>query len=221
MKVLFVHRSVGHNLIEDGQLYGLASEAGIELNDYDHNDKSLGDGTSRKRLGYEFEGGNTNPDHYAQLFSDAGLKSQKQALDFILDYDLIIIKSCYPNSNIQSDEQLEQDKKYYSQIADFFSCQLGKKLVILTSPPLMPLRTSRAAANRARQLSNWLFEQDFKENVFVFNFFDLLAEQPGRRAANTLKKHYRRLLPVDSHPNPKASKEIAPLLTDFLVKKVI
>ncbi len=219
-KAIFVHRSVGHNLIEDGGMYSLSKNHGYELNDYDHNSYELSDGKSTKKLNIVFEGDDTHPEHYAKLFSEDGRKSQKEALDLILDSDVIMIKSCYPNSHIKTDDELEAIKENYRSIAHFFEAMPDKKLIILTSPPLLPLRTNQKAACRARKLATWLSETKLGANTSVFNFFDLLAEPESSRKPNVLRKKYRRLLPVDSHPNPQASKEIAPLLVAFIKERI-
>jgi hypothetical protein len=127
-----------------------------------------------------------------------------------LGYDAIAIKSCYPNSHIISDEHLEEIKSYYQSIARYFATQPTKQLVILTSPPLVPLKTNAAAAQRARVLATWLATTNFGKNVTVFNLFDLLAAPQTDSQANMLRREYRRWLPVDSHPNARASRAIAP-----------
>jgi len=152
-KVIFVHRSVGHNLIADGGLYTLAKDAGIELNDYDHNSYEISDGESIQKLNIVFEGGDTHPEHYAKLFSEGGKKNQKKAHDLILSYDVIVIKSCYPNSHITTDNELDAIKKDYQSIANFFATMPEKKLILLTTPPLMPLRTNKDSSSRARKLT--------------------------------------------------------------------
>ncbi|MDB5165074.1 MAG: hypothetical protein JWL89_700 [Candidatus Saccharibacteria bacterium] len=218
-RALFVHRSVGHNLIADGGVYELvkAADPQLELNDYDQNTDTLTDSQGQqKQLGFIFPDGNTKPEDYAQIFSDQVESAYRPILDLAMGYDTIVIKSCYPNSNIKTDEELEAVKSYYQAIAAFFKSRSSKQLLILTSPPLTPLMTNQKAAARARQLATWLASIDLGDNVRVFNLFDLLAAPEGERQANRLRKNYRRWLPVDSHPNPKASQEIAPLLAEFI-----
>ncbi|MDB5170955.1 MAG: hypothetical protein JWO35_649 [Candidatus Saccharibacteria bacterium] len=218
--VLFIHRSVGHNLIHDGNVYNLIADSGKDFafSDYDHNVDTLTNNKGEQhKLGFVFPGGNTTPADYAEVFSGDVHDSFKPIQNMALSYDVIAIKSCYPNSNIQSDELLEAIKQYYKSIAQFFVERPDKQLVIITSPPLTPLMTKASAAQRARLLANWLMEADFGENVSVFNFFDLLAAPSGKRHSNRLRKDYRRWLPVNSHPNAKASQSIAPLFVEHLV----
>lgn len=215
--LLLFHRSVGRNLIYDGGLYELITNTGMfTFSDYDQNTDILTSQEGRQqKMDFSFPGGNTRPQDFAVIFSDDIVEQYKPIQDEALRYDTVVIKSCYPNSNISSDEELEQIKHYYQGICDFFT-RHGKKLVIMTSPPLMPLMTRRDKAERARQLTDWLANTDFGSNIKVFNLFDLLANPSDERQANMLKKEYRRWVPTDSHPNKLASKEIAPLFVDFL-----
>ena len=202
---IFIHRSVGHNLIHDVELY------------YDHNTDTLTYAPGeQKKMGYVFPGKNTTPKDYAELFSENVDSEFKQIQAWALRYDVVILKSCYPNSNIKSDKELQPIQNYYKQISEFFNKKPNKQLILLTTPPLTPLMTKVASAKRARILANWLTNTNFGNNIHVFNFFDMLATPQDKRQANMLRKSYRRLLPFNSHPNQKASREIAPKLVSFL-----
>ena len=156
-RVLFIHRSVGHNLLADGKVYDLlhASAPEIELHDYDQNVDILGAGAGAgKKQGFVFPGGNTRPEDYAEIFSSSIDPKYQPILDMAMAYDVIIIKSCYPNSNIKSAEELDRIQGYYQSIAKFFADKHPEKqLVILTSPPLRPWATKPRAAARARHSS--------------------------------------------------------------------
>lgn len=215
--IIFFHRSVGHNLIQDGKLRGLIRDTGkFTFSDYDQNIDLLTDMDGKQqKMEFLFPGGNTRPEDLSVIFSDSVPSQHKPIQDEALRYDVIAIKSCYPNSNIGSSEELEKIKQHYKTICEFFT-KYDKELVILTSPPLAPLMTKHDNAVRARELANWLASADFGNNIKVFDFFKLLAASPDSKQPNMLKKEYRRWLPVDSHPNPRASREIAPQFVDFL-----
>lgn len=217
--IIFIHRSVGHNLIHDGNLHKLISDTGkFIFSDYDQNSDILTDSNSKQQnMGFVFPGSNTRPQDFSVIFSDNVPKEYKSIQDEALRHDVVIVKSCYPNSNIQSNEELEMIKRHYQSVCDFFA-KSNKKLVVLTSPPLTPVMTKSDRANRARQLADWLMSSKFGDNIKVFDFFSLLATPKDRKHSNTLKKEYRRWLPFDSHPNVQASKEIAPKLVAFLQK---
>ena len=212
-RVIFLHRSVGENLIVEGRVYELLQQSpGIDFCDFNQNTGVLRDTNGSRRTEYEMPGSNTKPCDYAKLFSDNYSSPLK---DFVMTHDVVIIKSCYPNSNIKSAEELQMIKGYYRSIAQFFAKFPDKQLVIMTSPPLIPLLTTRANAVRARELATWLSLEDLGTNSRVFNLFDLLVADSGR-GANLLRRDYRRLLPFDAHPNTYASEQITPRLFDLL-----
>ena len=110
---------------------------------------------------------------------------------------------------------LRSHQHSYEQIIGFFRAQPGKKLAILTSPPLIPILTLPSFAARARQLADWLAGTDLGPKVFVFDLFDELAAPAGKPQANMLRKDYRRHFLLDSHPNRLAAQTVAPKLAAF------
>jgi hypothetical protein len=64
MKALFIHRSVGRNLIEQGQLRDLLALKGVTLHDYDNNSDTLTQANGRtSKTTLKIPGNNTNPDN--------------------------------------------------------------------------------------------------------------------------------------------------------------
>ena len=134
---------------------------------------------------------------------------------FILSHEVIITKSCFPNSAIKSDEMQEQFQVWYLQMRDVMDQHPDHIFIIVTSPPLHPLATNADEARRARAIANWLQSDEYlagHPNVFVFDFFDLLADP----STNTLRAEYQ-LSPdePDSHPNRLANERIGPLFVKF------
>ena len=215
MKLLFIHRSVGHNLILHGNLRERLHQAipGLLFDDYDQNyDVLTHDDLHSEKPGLVFPGGNTRPEDFADIFTDKATPEATAIRDMALAYDVVILKSCYPNSNIRSPAELDAVQGCYRQIAKFFAADRpNKQLIILTSPPLRKNRTSMGNAQRARILAEWLAAEPHGPNTTVFNFFAELADARG-----FLRKEYQTVWPWDSHPSPKASREIAPRLTNFL-----
>ena len=202
---LFIHRSVGRNLIQEGNLRAQIG-SGVALDDYDNNTGILtrSNGSTEKDA-LIIPGNNTNPDNLAKLFYEW------PAL-FNL-YDLIIIKSCYPNSRIKDEGQLRHIKDEYDSIIR--SCGARKKqLLILTSPPLRPLHTTKTEARLSEALANWLVVSG-GHYIRVFDFHGTLSETNGRHKG-MLKREYRRLLPFDNHPNKSASLTVAPLVARII-----
>ena len=218
MQTLFIHRSVGRNLIADGHIYRLVREAGASFNlsDYDQNTHLLQNAQGTRQINWKLPGNNTKPSDFAELFSFEKQQANDPTLLEILQYNIVIIKSCYPNSNLKSKEELALVQAAYQKIANFFEVQKSKKLIILTTPPLIPFKTNSENAARARQLATWLAGGTLARNVYVFDLFDQLAAAPNEKEAHMLRKEFRRWLPFDAHPNAKASEIIAPKFVDFL-----
>lgn len=214
-KILFLHRSVGENLIKDGKMYELiATHSDVMFSDFNQNTSVLRDADGSRKADMVMPGGNTTPRDFAALFRDDYHSPLK---DLVMEFDVIVIKSCYPNSNIKSSDELHEIQNYYRSITQYFAQHTDKQLIILTSPPLIPLLTNRANATRARELAYWLSHTKLGENVSTFNLFDELANDSGTQA-NMLRHEYRRMLPFDSHPNKLASQTIAPKLIQFIVE---
>lgn len=199
--ILFIHRSVGQNLLDDGrlaiELEAAAKNAGISVDFSDINNNNE----------HTIPGIDTKPHHYLDFFSRKALPN-----------DLVIIKSCYPNNAIKSNKDLEQIKKTYKELVRKYLENSKGRLLILTTPPLRPICTSNAEAGRARRLATWLSNEAFDKRVKVFNLYDLLAEPDNSGKANTLRKMYRKLLPWDNHPNKKASRTISAMLTKTVIE---
>jgi hypothetical protein len=207
MTVVFLHHSVGANLIGEGDLRGLLSEYGYRFYDQGYNQDGLHlpDG-SRAPYGYDVPEDNTDPDGLAAIFSQpvtldgvANTGAPVNTLSGLLRHDVIVFKSCYPVSFIRSDEELARYKSYYLKIRDTVDRYPEHAFIALTPPPLEPIGTSPAAAARARSFANWLKSPEFVSghpNLYVFDLFDLLAEgDRGRSDANMLREAYRSPMP--------------------------
>lgn len=216
MQVLFIHRSVGRNLLKYGHIHQLLKPYApdISFSDYDHNSGILSTASTHQKLNYVFPGRNTYPHNLASLLSEP-TDATRPILDWISTYDAVLLKSCYPTTKIKSDAGLEQLKQNYLSIAAYFN-KSGQKLGLLTPPPMRPGLTKPEWAYRARRLAAWLLSTDFGETVTVFDLFDLLAVAEGSEDANTLRKDYRRFLFYDAHPNRKANAAIAPRFVEFI-----
>ncbi len=228
-KVLFIHHSTGGNLIREGHLRDEIKklEPSIELWDHSYNlfpvfPLLLAKYTHHKGLSnakgeitgedYNLVLSNNSPKEYAEIFSR---DPHDPTLNAILSYDVIAFKNCYPTTKIVSDQQLDEDKKYYSTIRNSLRKYPDKQFVILTPPPERKETTNNENAKRAMKLVKWLNSEEFLSgvsNIHVFDFFTLLTDKDG-----LLKKEYQRLLPWDSHPNTIANSEIAPLLAKYLI----
>jgi len=212
--VIFLHHSVGRNLIYQGRVREAFAGAGVDFWDHDYNPIGLTrpDGTSAG-YAYSIPGDNTDPDGLARIFSQPQLPLPLNALSGLLQHEVIILKSCFPISDILSDQQLLDLEADYRTVRDAMAHHPEKILILMTPPPLNPAATDSEAAARARELASWLQSDGFLQgyaNVFVFDFYGLLAEaDPEAPDHNMLKESYRQ--GGDSHPNRLANETIGPI----------
>jgi len=219
--VIFLHHSTGHNLIVEGGVRELFTEVGFEFWDHDYNYPGLRrpDG-SEAGYSYRIPGDNTDPDGLARIFSQRAYGLPLNALSGLLQHEVIVFKSCFPASNIESDEELQQRKDWYLGMRDVMDAHPDKVFVVMSQPPLHPTATTPEAAARARAFADWLMSEEYlagHPNVFAFDFFDALAEDdPAGPDANMLKAEYR---PEgeDSHPNEAANRAVGSAFVEAVV----
>lgn len=229
-RILFIHHSTGGNLIKEGNLRDEIRKLNPNVEFWDHNynlfpvfTMLLANNTHLKGLSdaqgkvtgkdYNIIVSNNSPKEYADIFSR---DPSDPTLKEILRYDVIAFKNCYPTTRIISDQQLNEDIKYYTEIRNSLKKYPEKQFVILTPPPARKETTNIENAKRAVKLVKWLNSEEFLggvPNIHVFDFFNLLADKDG-----VLKKDYQRLLPWDSHPNRKANLAVAPIFAKFLTE---
>lgn len=222
--IIFLHHSTGNNLVQQGKVRVLLREQGYEMWDHGYNYQGLRDpdGTPL-RYHYSVPNDNTNPDGLAAIFSQKVHRLPVNALSSLLQHEVIILKSCFdPASHIRDDEQLEQYKTYYLGMRQVMAEHPDRVFIILTTPPLNAAETNPEEAARVREYAEWLKSDEFVagySNIYVFDFFDLLAESdPNAADYNMLRSEYSD--GSDSHPNQAANVFIAPLFTDFVVDSI-
>lgn len=237
-KVLFIHHSTGGNLLNYGKVRDNIYSKSTDIEFYDHGynlykpmvlSKIFGKVTFRTglsdsngyMLGKDFNivVSNNSPKEYADIFNR---DPTDYTLNNILEYDIIIFKNCFPTSAIKSDEQLNEYKNLYDKVKLGISRFPDKKFIIFTQPPLRGEVTNKEDAQRARNLADYLASPGFVEgydNIYVFNFFDLLADSSGNNT-NMLRREYTSWFYRDSHPNKLANKTIGPLFSEFVLMVV-
>jgi hypothetical protein len=227
--LIFLHHSTGENLIAQGDVRALFTQRGYQFWDHDYNTKGLTrpDGT-RTGKSYNIpeikpearDGGNTNPEGLAVLFTQPVHDPPDNAFSRLLQHEVLIFKSCFPNSAIKSEAMLTQNKAWYLEMRDAVDQHPDRIFIFLTTPPLHPKKTTMEDAARARILANWLKSDEFlagRSNLFVFDFFDLLADPE----TNMLRTAYQRDPDsIDSHPNTQANQTIGPLFVDYVDQAV-
>ena len=222
--IIFLHHSTGNNLIEQGGLREILSQAGYQLWDQSYNDQGLRDPQGNLTgYAYPVPGDNTDPDGLARVFRQRAFNLPINALSGLLQHDVIVIKSCFaPANQIASDGQVEQYKKYYLDIRNRMAQYPEKLFIIVTTPPLNPAETNPQQATRARALADWLKSTEFlngQNNVMVYDLFDQLAESDTSSPEhNMLPQDYRE--GSDSHPNRAANQEIAPIFAKAIINSI-
>jgi hypothetical protein len=221
--IIFLHHSVGQGIISQGDLRGKLSQAGFTFYDHGYNDTGLTkpDGQPAN-YSYRVPGDNTDIDGLVTIFKQTVYPLPINTLSDLFQHEVIIVKSCFPNNHITSDEQLALDQSQYLEIKDVMQRHPEKLFIILTSPPLNPAETNADEAGRARMLESWLASDQFigdAKNIYVFDLFNALAEKDGSSPdANMLRTDYRE--GSDSHPNQTANEKIAGMLAEFIEESV-
>jgi hypothetical protein len=222
--LVFLHHSVGQNLIREGRLRERLTQAGFDLYDHGYNSDGLvrPDGTSAG-YSYDVPGDDTDPAGLAHIFEQRVYRLPLNTWSALLQHEVIVVKSCFLAIRTLSDEGLERQKADYMRMRDVMDRHRDKLFIILTSPPANPAETDPAAAARARTLSKWLQSEEFRaghRNIHVFDLFGLLAEnEPALLDFNMLRAAYRER--QDSHPNRVANETVAPILAEFIEKSAI
>ena len=214
IRVIFLHHSCGSNLIHQGDVREGLTALGYEFYDHGYNGEGLclANG-SNSGTNFNVPGDNTDPDGFATIFSQHLNDPPDNTFSYLMQYDVIMFKSCYPASNISNDAQLDDYKSYYLSIRDRMDQYPEKLFIVVTQPPLVPNDTDSASADRARRFVNWLKSDEYLSghpNVYVFDFFGELAD-----SNNVLKSEYR-MDEYDSHPNDRANRAIGPIFVSFI-----
>lgn len=221
--IIFLHHSTGRGLIEEGRVREQFAEAGYDFWDHDYNRIGLRD-PSGQFTGYSYRipRDNTDPDGLAEIFTQRVYPLPLNALSGLLQHEVIVLKSCFPASNITSDEQLQQYKKWYLAMRDVMDDHPDHVFIVMSPPPLNPAATTPEAAARARAFADWLTSDAYlagHSNVFAFDFFDHLAEGDSVAADyNTLPADYRH--GEDSHPNKAANEAVGPAFASTVIAAV-
>jgi hypothetical protein len=233
LRLLFLHHSVGLGILEDGQVRQQLRQLAPawQLFDHGYNNEGLRDqnGVSTGR-NFNIPNDDTNPIGYLDLFSQPLTNPPTNAFSQVLEYDVIIFKSCFPVSEIKSEPQLAEYKAQYRQIRQIIGQYPPKFFILFTQPPLTALVTDAAQAKRALALVEWLKSDEFCQpagNLAVFDLFSLLADtNPQSKTYGTLRPEYRRQglrfwKPTgDSHPNEKANRAVAKPFVEFIFNSI-
>ena len=206
----FIHHSVGQNLWLRGPLIVELYKQNYMPFDMTYTEGKvdgyvIGDHTDIPDWPTDF-----NTPKYFQVMYTWELKAGEH-------HDVMAFKSCFPNSNIDSDARLEEFKNHYRSLLPTFKAHPDTLFIPFSTPPLNPASTNKANAARARRLAEWLkYEYSAQlPNVIAFDFFDILANPPSHPTEpNMLKKEYR--AGTDSHPTKEGDQAVTAAFLPFL-----
>lgn len=182
---------------------------GIELWDHDYNRIGLSDG-SGKRLGraLPIPDDNTDPPGLLRLVSEFSGALQ----DDVSRFECVVLKSCFPNSRVPDRDALIEIEGVYARLRQ--AClTLPVKVVLLTSPPCVRLRTNEAEGAHVKELNRWLCAS-WPTADGVLRVVDLHAALSTDEG--WLRSEFSRLNPFDCHPNRRGSVVAAEILADSL-----
>jgi len=217
-RAVFVHHSVGRYMIQHGDMRKALRAIDVGLWDTDYNKFGAHNELGVQVPAPEVPDDNTDPDGLLRIFTQ-GSENDKRFIAWLQDFDVVALKSCYPASNIASDADLVARKELYRALSQAVSRALPAA-VLLTPPPLAPLRTNAANAARACDLASSLTNQlKLPLNVTVFDLHGLLARIDAG-GDGTLARPYRRWLPVDSHPNSVGARVAGSKLAEHLLGRI-
>lgn len=231
--VLFLHHSCGRNLVRQGAVRELLTRAGVAFWDHDYNREgsALTDPQGQPAGCYWIPDNNLWADGYAALFAMHGGPADSPFARITANHDVILFKSCYPASDILADDDakdradpasksLANYRRHYLAIRDTVDKMPNRTFVIVTQPPLHPRATTPENATRARAFAEWIGSDEYlgnRPNLFVFDFFDLLADP----RTHVLREEYHNSPNRDdSHPNALANAICGPLFADFIANLV-
>lgn len=214
VRIIFMHHSTGQGIMEQGGVREALTELGYEFWDHGYNDEGLR-GPTGEYLGVNWDvpGDNTDPDGWQAIFNQPVTSPPTNTFSQMLEYDVIVFKSCFPSSDIQNDEQLEAYRAYYQSIRQVIEQHPDKLFIPWTTPPLGPNATTPENAARAARWADYLTSEEYigtLTNIYVFDVFHLLADENG-----FLRTEYR-VDEWDSHPNEVGNQFVGPILADFI-----
>ncbi|MBZ0278996.1 MAG: hypothetical protein K8I60_22815 [Anaerolineae bacterium] len=214
VSIIFMHHSTGLGVIQQGNVREGFTQLGYDFWDHGYNDEGLvnpaGDYLG---VNWDVPGDNTDPDGWDAIFQQPFTDPPSNTFSHMLQHDVIIFKSCFPTSDIYDEDMFAAYQRYYLGIRDVIDQHPDKIFIAWTTPPLVPDATTPENAARARRWAAYLTSDDYlagHPNVFVFDFFNLLADEQG-----FLKTDYRQD-ESDSHPNEVANRMAGPILVDFV-----
>jgi hypothetical protein len=235
-KILFLHHSTGHNIWK-GKISGLASISmrlgpslvTKQLKDYN---RANGRKYAISKLWFPsapYPSENNPFDYYNIWVKNAGQTSfmgQPSLESLTSEYDIIIIKHCFPSSNILEDDSIPDINSKKKTLSNFILQYnaIKKKLlefpntrfIVWTPAAQVEKLTTPDEAKRTQEFIKWVKnEWDTPgDNIFIFDFNKIET-----RGGLYLNPEYAKSL-EDSHPNEILSIKSADLLVERIIEVI-
>ena len=138
-------------------------------------------------------------------------------------YDIIILKHCFPVSSILEDtgiqdinseeKRLENYKLQYDALKEKMREFSENKFILWTPSALVKNSTNEEQAKRTQNFYYWIIEEWDEEgdNIFLWDFYDLETE-----GGLYMKEEYAAGA-NDSHPNSDFAARLTPLFCQFII----
>lgn len=167
----------------------------------------------------------------------ADASPEKPFADILSENDVIIIKHCFPASDVLPDEgkpdpssprqSIENYQAVYREMRKTFAAQPEKLFILWTLPPrhrlFEPAEGDKSGnAARATRFSEWLKGEFLHEdgpypNIRVWDFRGILLDAETDFLRPEFELNHR--IP-DSHPNRQANNVAGPSLAEYIVSTV-
>ncbi|WP_321391032.1 hypothetical protein [uncultured Desulfuromusa sp.] len=185
VKLMFIHHSTGSYWIRSGDNDPWGG-LGRELNDNNFY-------VTESDYGWDAEigdnlGDRTDTVNWPEWFNDTTMPYVYQNASHF-DYpdntiadpggenEIIMFKSCYPNSEVG--DSIDDEKDIYNSLLSYFEAHADKMFVLIIPPPEITI----SSAALTRELSNWLVDRDngwladyAETNVYAFNYYNVLTD---------------------------------------------
>jgi hypothetical protein len=203
MEIIFIHHSVGRNIINTGLKNNL-KKYGFLLTDIDYNKIGIHDESNKKIIGPIIPNDKTNPEDLLKILNN------NQTLNYLNSFDLVILKSCYTIFNIKNNKQFLERLSAIKELGNIASKVLNK-VIIVTPPPLSRFRYFFTNKEYYRKIIEQYKNIKEQSNLKVFDLHMYLSIDN-----KWLSKKYQRLFLFDSHPNKSGSIAVVNKLLDFI-----
>jgi hypothetical protein len=214
LSMVWLHHSTGDALLKGGLLAALRDD-GVDFHDINYDEAAVD--------GYVV-GDHTDIPDWTKTFNTPKyfdvVKSWERPAG-AKPHDIVMFKSCYPNSNITSDAMLAEYKQVFEGLLPTIRANPQILFIGMSTPPLVKAKTTPEAARRARAWSRWLtteYARDQK-NLKIFDLFDALAVADDKPNGNTLVPQFAKG-EKDSHPVDEGARAVTRLFIPWFNRSV-